>query len=384
MAKYTYYAYDLVTNSALAELPLSNVKFSRILNGAGGFSGTLKLGDKKVTNLNPIPSTVPTRTALYVDRDGVLVWGGIIWNRGPYRPSTQSFTLGGLEFWSYFQVRTKTSRYIVDTKAYAQQDQLFIARDLINYAQAKSGGNIGIVVNNETSGVLRDRTYNSYDFTPVGQAVEQLSAVLNGFDFSIEVAYVNGVPTKTFVPSYPRRGNSAVTSGLIFEYPGNMIDYSWPEDGTEQANTAYAIGLGQGATMLRSSSSIPALLDAGYPLLEYLDSYKNVGVQAELDGHAMADVRARAYFDADPTHVSGVTLPEIYARADADPVLGSYGTGDDVRLRISDERFPDPAHTIDGSDRRLDTYMRITGYEVIPPSTDGQYEEVRLILGATG
>jgi len=376
VAAYRYIVADLVTNAILAELPLSNVKFSRILNGAGAFRGTLKLGDAKVAALNPIASTQPARTALYVDRDGALVWGGIIWTRGPYRPGTQSFDLGGMEFWSYFQIRTKTSRYIVDTKAYAQQDQLFIARDLINYAQAKSGGSIGIVVNAETSGVLRDRTYNSYDFTPVGQAIEQLSALLNGFDFSIEVAYVNGVPTKTFVPSYPRRGTSAVTSGLLFEYPGNIVDYIWPEDGTEQADTAYSIGLGQGATMLRSSSSVTSLLDVGYPLLEYLDSYKNVGTQSDLNAHAQADVIARA---------NPVILPEIYVRADADPVLGSYGTGDDVRLRINDgARFPDPSMSIDGSDQRLDTFLRVTGYEVIPPGSDGQYEEVRVILGTTG
>jgi hypothetical protein len=376
VSAYTYLTFDLMTNTPLAELPLSGVSFSRLLNGAGAFRGTLKLGDPKVTALNPIASTIPARTALYVDRDGVLVWGGIIWTRGPYRPATQSFDLGGMEFWSYFQVRQKTGRYVVDTKAYVAADQLAIARDLVTYAQAKTGGNIGVVVNTETCGVLRDRTYNSYDFTPVGQAVEQLAAVLNGFDFSIEVAYVNGVPAKIFVPSYPRRGTVAVSSGLLFEYPGNAVDYSWPEDATEQADTAYAIGLGQGPEMLRSSSSNPGLFDIGYPLLEYLDSYKNVAEQSTLDAHAQADVIARA---------NPVVLPEIYVRADADPVLGSYSTGDDVRLRINDPaRFPDSAHSIDGSDQRLDTYMRITGYEVLPPSSDGQYEQVRVILGATG
>ena len=30
-----------------------------------------------------------------------------------------------------------------------------------------------------------------------------------------------------------------------------------------------------------------------------------------------------------------------------------------------------------------DTFRRITAYEVVPPSADGQYEEVRVILGAT-
>lgn len=374
MAVYTYLVCDLRTNALLAELPLSSVSFSRILNGAGHFQGTLHLGDPKVTALNPIASTIPGRTAIYVDRDGALVWGGIIWTRGPYQPTTQSIALGGMEFWSYFQVRTKTARYIVDTKAYLQQDQLFIARDLINYAQAKAGGNIGVVVNSETCGVLRDRTYNNYDFTPVGQAIEQLSAVLNGFDFSIEVSYVNGVPTKIFVPSYPRRGITANTSGLIFEYPGNVADFIWPEDATQQANSSYSIGAGQGASLLHSSSSVTALLDAGYPLLEYLDSYKTVSVQAELDAHAQADVVARA---------NAVVLPEVHLRSDTDPVLGSYTTGDDARVRINDlGRFPDAAHSIDGSDQRLDTYLRITGYEVITPTVDGRSEDVRVVLGA--
>lgn len=377
MSTYTFLAYDLMTNAALAELPLSNVKFSRLLNGAGHFTGDLKLGDPRVTKLNWDSSSKPSRTALYVDRDGVLIWGGIIWTRGPYRASKQTLLIGGLEFWSYFQLRKRTGRYIVDTKTYTNADQLFIARDLINYAQAKVGGNIGVVVNSEVGNppVLRNQTYNSYDFMPVGQAVEQLAAVVNGFDFSIEVAYVNGVPTKTFVPSQPRRGTAAPNNGLVFEYPGNVVDYAWPEDGTEQANTAYVIGSGQGQGMLRSSSSVPSLIDAGYPLLEYLESFKNEGAQSVLDAKAQALVQAR----------SGVViLPELYVRSDSDPVLGSYSTGDDVRVRIADERFPDSAHSIDGSDQRLDSYMRITGYEVIPPRVDGQYDEVRVILGATG
>jgi hypothetical protein len=43
MAVYRYLAHDLRTNSQLAELPLSNVRFGEILNGAGSFSATLPL-----------------------------------------------------------------------------------------------------------------------------------------------------------------------------------------------------------------------------------------------------------------------------------------------------------------------------------------------------
>ena len=357
MAVYRYLAADLITNTILAELPLSGARFDLRLNGAGSLTAQLMITDPKVAALPFLAATEPGRTALYVDRDGVLLWGGIIWTR---RSSGDRLELGGLEFESYF------SRRLITTDAvFTAVDQLTIARSLISTAQGVSGGNIAVNLDSSTSGVLRDRTYNGYELKPVLESLQQLSAVDNGFDYAIDVAYVAGAPTRTLNLGYPRRGTQAASSGFMFEYPGNVQSYVWPEDSTSQATTSYATGAGTGPGQLRASSSRTDLITAGYPLLEGKFSYIDVVVQSTLQAHAAGDVKALG---------TPIVVPQITVRADLDPVVGSYIVGDELRLRITDDRFAGTSIATG-----IDTYKRITAIAVTPPGSGA--ETVTLTLG---
>lgn len=360
MTTYRYLFGDLLQGGVLAELPLSGVRFDLQLNGAGSFGGTLPIGDAKVQALPFLAATLPGRTAYYVERDGVLITGGIILTR---RIATGgNLELAGAEFESYF-----AQRLITKDAVFAQVDQLSIAQSLINTAQAVSGGNIGITVGTETSGVLRDRTYNGYELKPVLEALTQLSQVQGGFDFSIDVAYdTNGAITKTLHLGYPRRGARAAASGFVFEFPGNLQSYSWPEDATLQATTTYATGSGAGPGTMIATSVNANMLSGGYPLLEGKWSYPDVLIASTLQAHADSDLTA---------HSSPVTIPTVTVRGDLDPVVGSYITGDEVRLRITDDRFPATSSGGVG----LDLYKRIIGIAVTPPGTGP--ETVTLTLG---
>src|ERR1700751_6160441 len=101
---YTFLACDLKTNAVLAELPFQNVSFENKLNDAGQFMGQLVLSDPNVQKIGPIAATQPGRTALYIDRAGKLVWGGIIWTRR-YTNSSFILEITANEFWSYFAHR---------------------------------------------------------------------------------------------------------------------------------------------------------------------------------------------------------------------------------------------------------------------------------------
>ena len=81
MATYTYLAADLRTNAILAELPLQvDGDIGGKLNGYGRLAGKLNLKAKGLAGLD-LPSILKGgRTSVYVDRDGVLVWGGICWS----------------------------------------------------------------------------------------------------------------------------------------------------------------------------------------------------------------------------------------------------------------------------------------------------------------
>jgi len=391
VARYTYLAADLRTNAILAEIPAYEVDFTTRLDDIGSLRGKVLLTDpaaNKVANYLQ-GATLPGRTALYVDRDGVLVWGGIIWTRR-YKASARTLELQAMDFLSYLDHRYLTAS-LAQVSGAAAYDQVVIVQALVNWLQGIGGGNIGITVPViPMSGVTRTITYNPYEYKLIGDAVREIAALDQGLDIAIDVSYVGGVPTKTLTLSYPRRGAVQTSSGWVFEHEvsgwfvnpagiaapditGNISDYDWPEDATVQGVTVYDIGAGSGSATLQSQYSTPGLIDAGYPLLERVFSYRDAKTQAELNAHATADGKALA---------NPVALPVLEVRPDLDPVLGTYTVGDDARVRILDFRFNS------GVDARnnpvgpgIDTFYRIL--EVNVRAGYDQPEKVLLTMGPT-
>jgi hypothetical protein len=100
---YRYFTADLLTNEVIAEIPFQGVTYKRALKAAGEFTGNIPvIEDTKYLNL--YETTVPGKTALYVVRNGVCVWGGIIWNRS-YDVVSKNLNVSGSEFTSYFYHR---------------------------------------------------------------------------------------------------------------------------------------------------------------------------------------------------------------------------------------------------------------------------------------
>lgn len=372
MASYRYLFADLMTGAVIAELPLSQVNFQRSLNGAGAFNAILNTGDDKVQALDWVDATQQARTAIWVDREGVLVWGGILWTK---RPTTtqgghQGIQLKGAETWSYFARRFKT----VD-KTWTNVDQVQIVSDLITWAQGVSGSyrvTVPAVIN---SGITRTLMITADQYVNIAQEVQDLAAMYQGFDFTIDWQYAGtpAVPVATLNVSYPRRGLAAATSNLMFDLPGNIVEYDWPMDGSTLADTVYSAGSGSGPSMIRASSSNGALLTAGYPLLEAVTSYKDVNDQNILSGHATSDLNLLS---------QGSELAVVTVRAGADPMLGSYTVGDEARFVLTNEDFPVPLGAAPGTSGK-DANYRITGYTVYPPDAGraNQHELVKLQLG---
>ena len=365
MTAYRYLSYDLRTNTLQQELPLRGVKFGGVLDNAGSFSAQCPLNAQVQTAPGVysnqaaalLTATMPSRSIIFVEIDNVVLFDAyIIWTR-EYDQATQSLMLGGLSAWSYFQRRINGDA----TLTFAAQDQLLIAQTLINTAQIPTGGNINVTVGTETSGVLRDRTYNSYELKPFGEAVQELAAVDNGFDFAIDAAYTATtppVPSLTFRCSYPQRGRSATNSGHVFESGRNIVSYKFPEDGTSQATRVYGIGAGDATTMLRSTQSRTDLIDAGYPLLDTSIAHKDVSVQATLDSWALSTVNAAAL---------PVTIPVVTVTAGGDPPLGAWIVGDYAKFVFG----TDPAKFDPRFPTRTELIFRIVAY-VATPGDEGQ------------
>jgi hypothetical protein len=367
---YRYLFADLLTNQIIAELPLTGVSFGSQLNQPGTFQGHVLLSGINTVGFNVANATIPAKCAIYVDRDGVLVWGGVIWNRS-YQSASQVLSINAREFESYFE-----RRRIISDQAFNNVDQLSIAQNLISAAQGVPYGNIGVQVGVETSGVLISRVYYEYEKKTYYSALQDLSRAENGFDFNIDVAYDgSGAPTKTLTLGYPRIGtvySATDPSALLFEFPaGNVVEYDYPEDGSLAANTIYALGAGSNEGKLEATYQDTTFLTSGWPLLEEQSNYSDVTDANYLAELAQGQAAAVAY----PPTVIRVVVP-----AYVDPVYGSYAIGDDARLRITDERFPATGVGV-ATQAGLDQVYRIVGIEVQPGENDP--ERVTLTLTET-
>jgi hypothetical protein len=111
-AQYRYFTTDLLTNEVLAEIPFKGVSFERSIKAAGNFSGNIPV-IPETAGMNLYESTMPGKTGLYIVRDQVCVWGGIIWNRA-YNVVERELSVNANEFTSYFYHRNIWKTYTHD------------------------------------------------------------------------------------------------------------------------------------------------------------------------------------------------------------------------------------------------------------------------------
>lgn len=358
MPTYRWLAYDLRTNAALAELPLSVRQFGGALNAPGTFDGAIPMEPSIASFITA--ATVPERTVVFVERDGVLLDGYIIWRR--VRKPGQAMQLSGVGLASLL----RRNRIMADL-TYTATDQLTIARNIVTHLQSQAGANFGINVGSGTSGVTRDRKYYGYERKNVADALDELSACYDGFDWSVDVAWSSGSPAKNLTLSYPRRGRTAGTTGITFVSQKNILDYTFTEDGTRSARSVDIFGSGDGGDMKLSTATATALLDEGYPLTAETLAFKDITVQGTIDSRVVAAMNARA---KTPAFLELSIVPD-----DVDGGLGTWIVGDDAYVELTDDNFP---RRSDGTAGYTASF-RIIGYSVSVP--DAGPEQVTVTLG---
>ncbi|MEV6081104.1 hypothetical protein AB0L80_39340 [Streptomyces sp. NPDC052069] len=348
---YTYLFCDLLTDEMLAELPLSGVTYSTELNGIGTLTGVIPYSDETLP-LDPDAASRPSRTALYVDRDGVIVWAGIVWTRELVKGGK---AIQAAELLSYYTRRyvkktlsTDTSMVLDPAYVPAGQrlyaDQKFVMWSLMNYANSMPGGNIGINTNLLAApghGINRVITYFAFERPEIYKSIAELAAADDGFDFGVEVGWnpvANNLPPTRYKRArtwFPRRGRTAQESGLVFTKGGsgsNILDYQWPENGVDMATEISGLGAGTGEAKVTAVAQDTDRLASGWPLLEAVTTYDGVVDQATMTGLVAAELTARS---------GAQTQPWFDVTADDDPAFGSYSVGDDALFVIEPEpRMP--------------------------------------------
>lgn len=380
---YTAFTTDLRTNNVLADISMSQVRFTDVLNEPGDLSGAFFNGDSDIPMELLRSATRPARTALWVDFDGELAWGGIIWKR-KYDRATGKVSLECSDFLSFF-ARAR----IAESIRFEQVDQFEIVRSLIREYQNRPGGNIGIDLGSGGSGVLRDRTYEGTEKKQILEAIQQLGNVNDGFDFAIKARYrPDGTPGKYLHLSHPTSGRTRQNTDLVLDFPGNVSDYTLPEEGDRMITTVYARGEGSGTAAPSVTVTNNNLILAGYPRLEDEIAFSSVSELATLDGHARSTLAGYSAPVSLPVfkipaggvmrHVDGVP---VHATEDI-PSVTRYGPGDVWSVRVTDEFgwYPKTASGGPG----LETYLRLVQRSVsVDPSGDSASVDLTMspILG---
>lgn len=373
---YTYRFANLLSDSDLTELELSNVRFDRRIIVPGSFSASVTVSNQQVAT--EVKKIIPGRTIVHVYR-GADIWGTyIIWQMRLKSGSagTISVDISGstLESWFYRRI------FDMPIVEYDNIDQIQIFREFIENAQIGWGSypdsaNLGISVLAGSSGVLRDRTYKMSEAASVGQRIEELANVDNGFEYMIRTYVDSDTDTRVreMVWGYPEINAGIKTAQ--FYYPGNISSYELSYDATEASTAFWARGDSVETDLTADSEPLmteePYLADvylsAGWPHLDKVVDYSSVTDIATLEGYAKWWRDNRAGIVVIPQiEINATTLASVFSPNE----LGSYAT-----FTIDDVYFPlgvngEPSYSGE---------FRIVGIEV-SPGDRGSGETIRFVI----
>jgi len=330
--------------------------YEDVLNRPGSLNAVMSLTSDYATE----QLLDPWRTAIYPLRDGTIDdWGGVLLppslSMGANELTIDCF--GWLGIWDRRRIRkpytpTDVEQFDIftqlitdgqDTDYYNSlltADQLAELEDHLaelGLATDYDWANLGItVVYDEPSGVLRTRSddYQVEKTKTIGDAIRQLAAVIDGFDYAMEYS-LNATTDrvdKTIRLYYPRKGRD---TNFTFEYeratddhpvgPTNIIQRGFT-DPVELAWNGDGWSSGNDATRMRSPYIDPTLAGV-YPLYDAAPTWSKVTEQTTLDENtAAAFARTRRPF----------RLPQWQVDPTMSPAWGDWSTGDTVIGKVRD------------------------------------------------
>lgn len=352
---YKYIFADLLTGAVNIELPLYGVWFSKMINHPGNCTASFPLDTEGFSNTDVLRATEPGKAALYIERGNSLAWGGIIWSR-TYQSQAKALSFTGQTFDSFFNMQ-----YIEEDLNFSSVDQRNIVIQLIEHMQAKPFADIRIAVPGEYSpdNITRDVNISESQVWSYGRALEYMAEFDEGLDYYVDVEYGTGsMPIRRLYVD-DELGVSAAVTPLVFDYPGNIENYYFPENASRAAVSTIGVGSGDQEGRLLSKSVQSDLYARGYPDLQQVYTNEDVSVQSTLDNQT----KSQAELSRVP-----IAVPTLELHPDVVPTLGSFRPGDHIHVDIEDARFPDG--------ERITT--RIIGWEVTPGGSG--IEKVKLII----
>ena len=393
MSTYRYVATHIRTGAALADsVPLTVASFSRNLNGSGSLNGTLNLQVPDTLNVPFLEALETRRCVLWVLQDDYPVWAGVVWDSPLTSLAAKQVPITAQSLESVFD-----HREISATLLYSAVDMFEVFCDLAKYGLSKTSPFIAAtsptpapsatvtaaaavpqiaVPTGARCGVPWTATYAYSDFRKVSDVFTDLAASGN-LEWALEPALdANGNLIAMVRLGYTQLGRPAHASGITLTYPGNAVDYGYPQTGSQGANYLWVTAPpnGSAASWL---SQYPHGVDlddlaAGYPLMEDSASWggSTVTSQAQVDAYADAQVMLKT---------QAMTTPTVTIGGGSWPGLKDIVLGDSAAFAATSARHPAQADGTPG----LQVTLRVTGWTCTPPA-DGQQETIQLTTSPVG
>ncbi|MCX4666445.1 hypothetical protein OG453_07155 [Streptomyces sp. NBC_01381] len=332
-------------------LPLTGVEFGPELNGPGQLRGALS---PRLVWSHP-ELTDPGNTLLYVERNGLLRWGGIIWQT---EPEGNEMKIEAAGWSSYFHHRHDLDGELGGRGPYVRADPCKVIRDIAAYAQSVPDGDLGVSVDNTTSkatvGTPAEPWHSRWWENPVlGDLLDDLVKDPNSPDYTCGTWWDhNHQPVRRIRLGYPRLG--ARRTDIAFGSGINIID-STPVtySADEYAQVVIATGTGEGRAQQRA---IEAVRNRRLRL-EHLIELPDVRGRDVLAQRAKAERAWRQNLGQ---------VEEITVRDHPSAPIGSWQIGDDVQVSVRDQWT------------NWSGWCRITGYTIRPDTSQGETATIQL------
>ena len=188
---------DLRTGRRILDLPYLKADWTGEFNGAETVTATVSVNDRRIQKLDLYNASIPGRTALIIEDQGVTN-GGPIWTRH-YDRDAGTVELSGKGLWSYFDHRTLlplmkdtdkltnsdgTANTGFDTNIKNTSYQT-IAKRWIQQSLTWTGGNLPITFEDDMAGTY-ERNIKGAELKLIGDLLINLTEVQNGPDIRFQ------------------------------------------------------------------------------------------------------------------------------------------------------------------------------------------------------
>ena len=308
-ARWLVEACDLASGRVRTIWQPISIDWEQRLNQVGKGSVTLP------TKAIGIRDVWPGLTSVYISRiegaDGasrtnpVCEYAGIVVEVGA---SESNVTTVGLKSIEHYLER----RFLDTSVAFNGVEQTVIARDLVRRAE---NNGIPLYAEADASTIERDRQYEPWNRKFIGEAVMELTQVLNGPDWEIQHARSGGLWSSTMI----FRDVVGVDRGVIIKSDIQATAYSMSIDQSEQATRVDGIGSGEEEDQLVAEVADNTGI---YPRFDAAPAWKDVTrlntlyqhADGYLEDHREPDARptvSLSGFDPDPSLVRVGDVVEI-------------------------------------------------------------------------